>query len=98
MTSTNRLFTGRIRDAVLMLAVRCTHPGCNTPTTHCDVDHLTPWSEGGTTCTCNGDPACRHHNNWRYTTKARTHRNPNGHWTTRRADGTDIAPPLPRAA
>jgi hypothetical protein len=31
LTSSNRFFTGRIRDAVLATAVRCTHPGCNRP-------------------------------------------------------------------
>ena len=98
MTSTSRLFTGRLRDAVMMLAVRCTHPGCNCPVSGCEIDHLTPWSQGGTTCTCNGSPACRHHNNWRYATNATTRRHPDGSWTTTRADGTDIAPPLPLAA
>jgi hypothetical protein len=98
MTSTSRLFTGRLRDAVMMLAVRCTHPGCNCPATHCHIDHTTPWSHGGTTCTCNGNPACPHHNNWRYATNSTVHHNPNGSWTTTRPDGTDIAPPLPHAA
>jgi hypothetical protein len=98
MTSTSRLFTGRLRDAVMTLAVRCTHPGCNCPVTGCEIDHLTPWSQGGATCTCNGSPACRHHNNWRYATNATTRRNPDGSWTTTRSDGTDIAPPLPHAA
>ena len=93
ITSASRLFTGRIRDAVLMTAVHCTHPGCLRPATECEIDHLTPWSEGGTTNPHNGGPACRHHNNWRYTTGARTRLRTNGSWATHRPDGTDIAPP-----
>ena len=57
------------------------------------LDHLTPWSEGGTTNPHNGGPAWRHHNNWRYTTGARTRLRTNGSWATHRPDGTDIAPP-----
>jgi hypothetical protein len=93
MTSRSRLFTGRIRDAVLMLAARCTHPGCNRPNHQCEIDHLLPWSEGGGTSVHNGGPGCAHHNNWRYTSGARARRRPNGSWATTRADGTEIAPP-----
>lgn len=93
MTSASRLFTGRMRDAILHLATRCTHPGCNHPATACEIDHLQPWCEGGTTCVGNGAPACRHHNNWRFRTGARTLRRANGSWATRRRDGTEVAPP-----
>lgn len=93
MTSASRLFTGRMRDAVLMTAVRCTHPGCHRPATECEIDHLTPWSEGGTTDPHNGGPACRHHNHWRYTTGARTRLRADGSWATHRTNGTELAPP-----
>ena len=93
MTRIGRLFTGPMRDAVLMLATRCTHPGCDRSSTDCHIDHLVPHSTGGPTQVDNGGPACPHHNNWRYTSGARARRQPSGRWTTHRKDGTEIAPP-----
>ena len=93
MTKTSRLFTGPMRDAVLMLATRCTHPGCTREVTDCHIDHLVPHSAGGETAVTNRAPACSHHNNWRYTSGARTRLQPTGRWATHRPNGTDIAPP-----
>ena len=93
MSKTGRLFTGPMRDAVLMLAPRCTHAGCLRGITDCHVDHLVAHSAGGATAVDNGGGACSHHNNWRYTSGARTRLQPNGRWSTHRADGTEIAPP-----
>ena len=92
MTSATRLFVGRMRDAVLMTAVRCTHPGCLRPGTKCEIDHLIPWSEGGRTDPHNGGPACPHHNHWRYTSGARARLRADGSWATHRKDGTELAP------
>jgi hypothetical protein len=93
MSKTSRLFTGALRDAILMSAVRCTHPGCLVGASMCQIDHITPSSLGGATDVANGSLACRHHNNWRWIAKARVTFGPNGHWTTHRRDGTNIAPP-----
>ena len=93
MTSTSRLFRGRIRDAVLMTSVRCTHTGCLRPSTEGDIDHLTPHTHGGPTHVRNGGPACRHHNIWRYLTGAITRLTAHGYWTTHHPNGTNIAPP-----
>ena len=38
----------------------CTGPGCRRPATHADFEHSVPYEAGGRTCTCNGDPKCRH--------------------------------------
>jgi len=38
----------------------CTGPGCRRPSTQCDFEHSVPYEAGGRTCTCNGDPKCRH--------------------------------------
>jgi hypothetical protein len=38
----------------------CTGPGCRRPATRCDLDHVTPYDQGGKTCECNLHPACRH--------------------------------------
>jgi hypothetical protein len=38
----------------------CTGPGCRRPAAQCDFEHNVPYEAGGRTCTCNGDPKCRH--------------------------------------
>jgi len=37
----------------------CTRPGCTSPATTTDLDHLTAWAHGGTTDVANLAPACR---------------------------------------
>jgi hypothetical protein len=37
----------------------CTAPGCRRNATRCDLDHVTPYDQGGRTCECNLHPACR---------------------------------------
>jgi len=39
----------------------CTAPGCQRPATRCDLDHTTPYDQGGRTCECDLAPLCRHH-------------------------------------
>jgi hypothetical protein len=50
----------------------CVFPGCRMPATSCDLDHRTPWAEGGTTTIDQLAPCCRHdhtirHTGWAYT-------------------------------
>jgi len=51
----------RLRHLVTARSTRCTAPGCGRPAAHCDLDHTTPWDEGGLSCPCNLAPLCRHH-------------------------------------
>jgi hypothetical protein len=39
----------------------CAAPGCRRPARRCDIDHTTPYGNGGRTCECNGAPLCRRH-------------------------------------
>ncbi|WP_370290462.1 hypothetical protein [Nocardioides sp.] len=54
----------------------CRFPGCTHPATSCDLDHRTPYDQGGATCPCNLTPLCRRHHRakthsrWRYTALA----------------------------
>jgi hypothetical protein len=57
-----RLFTGGTRRAVQLRDRECFHPYCDVPAEDCEVDHVTPWSEGGLTVEDNGRPACGFHN------------------------------------
>ena len=93
MSSAQRLFTGAIRDAVLMTATHCTHDGCITPNSRSQIDHLHPSSHGGRTCVNNGGLACGHHNRWRYLANVKVIRLPDGTTATYRPNGTRIAPP-----
>lgn len=54
----------------------CTFPGCGRPAPACDIDHLTPWSEGGTTDDDNLEPECRHHHRMRHETEWAPQRDP----------------------
>jgi len=38
---------------------RCTAPGCGRPAVRCDLDHTTPYDQGGRTCECNLAPRCK---------------------------------------
>jgi hypothetical protein len=84
-----RLFTGPLREAVLLASRWCVWPGCHRPTTECDADHVLPWANAGPTCAANSAPVCGLHNRWK-TRGYRTWRDPHGHWHHYRPDGTEI--------
>jgi hypothetical protein len=50
----------------------CAAPGCRQPAIHCDLDHIRPWAETGTTDTeelapcCERDHCTRHATGWTY--------------------------------
>lgn len=57
-----RLFTGRLRTAVVLRDRECSFPGCDRPPDWCEVHHLVPWWAGGPTTLDNGALLCeRHH-------------------------------------
>jgi hypothetical protein len=45
----------------------CRAPGCNTPATRCDIDHLMPYPNGPT-CECNTECLCAHHHRIKHET------------------------------
>jgi hypothetical protein len=49
-----------LRHLIQIRNPACTRPGCRHPATRCDLDHVTPYHQGGRTCECNLHPACRH--------------------------------------
>ncbi len=90
-----RLFTGAAALAVKLERTTCYWPGCHTPVTRCQCDHLRPWSTradgsgGGCTCPHDGGPACRRHNHDKEK-GYRVHRDATGHIHVYRPDGTEI--------
>ncbi len=53
-----RLYTGRLRRAILVRDRTCTGRGCTQDTRRGAVDHIHPYSEGGRTTPTNGRGAC----------------------------------------
>ena len=84
-----RLFTGPLRDAVLMHSRWCVCPGCRVVAAQCEADHVLPWANAGPTSSRNGGPMCTHHNHWK-TAGYTTRRDPQGHWHHYRPNGTEI--------
>ncbi len=62
----------------------CVFPGCRMPSVDCDIDHRTPYSDGGCSHDHNLAPLCRHHHRIRHHTGWSYQRLPNGDhtWTT----------------
>jgi hypothetical protein len=90
-----RLFTGPQREAVLLAAGKCGHPGCGLPGHLCQADHVVPASRGGPTSTRNGGAECQGHNLWK-NKGGTTLRDAKGRWHTFRPDGTEIGWPTIR--
>lgn len=58
-----RFFTGALRTAIQLRDRHCQHPsGCDEPISRCDIDHTTPYSEGGITNLTSGRLLCTAHN------------------------------------
>jgi hypothetical protein len=60
-----RLFTGATRRAIELRDRGCTHPYCDIPGERCEVDHVIPYADGGSTTQANGRLACDFHNRLR---------------------------------
>lgn len=60
-----RLFSGATRRAIELRDRSCTHPLCDEPLRRCEVDHIVPFSMGGTTTQENGRLLCGFHNRLR---------------------------------
>ena len=53
--------TTKIRDHVTARDQTCRNPRCRQPARHADLDHTTPYDQGGRTCGCNLGGHCRTH-------------------------------------
>ncbi len=90
---TQRLFTGKAREAAQLLVTSCTHRGCDIPATFCDVDHRTEWVSGsGATDQANAMPLCGSHDRWKHANTIRSRRAVNGRLYLIRPDGSTILP------
>ncbi|WP_147375210.1 HNH endonuclease signature motif containing protein [Jiangella rhizosphaerae] len=62
----------------------CRAPGCHRRAGACDIDHITPFTAGGTTCTANCHALCETHHLLKHRGDWRVHRQPDGTtvWTS----------------
>jgi hypothetical protein len=51
----------KLWDYVTARDLTCRFPTCRRPAVQCDLDHTTPFDQGGRTCSCNLGPLCRFH-------------------------------------
>lgn len=56
-----RLFPKHVGKAVRAAYRGCSYPGCTMPAHRCELDHLEPWENGGTTDVDNVDLYCKIH-------------------------------------
>ena len=69
-----RLAPPALRRALEVRDGGCVFPGCDAPSTWCDLHHVVHWADGGTTSADNLASLCRHHhgvthrNGWTMTT------------------------------
>jgi hypothetical protein len=56
-----RLFSGRLRRAVVLRDGGCAFPGCDRPPKWCDCHHIEHWVDGGATSLANAVLLCGHH-------------------------------------
>lgn len=90
---TRRLFTGKARQAAQLLAITCTHRGCDIPANLCDIDHRAEWNADiGTTDQHNAMPMCGVHDRWKHTNHIRSRRATNGRVYLIKPDGSTIKP------
>jgi hypothetical protein len=51
----------RLAEYVTARDLTCRFGTCRQPAWRCDLDHTTPYHQGGRTCPCNLGPLCRYH-------------------------------------
>jgi Domain of unknown function (DUF222)/HNH endonuclease len=62
-----RAFTGALKRAIQVRDRTCTHPYCDKPAEHCEIDHIRPHADGGRSTQENGRLLCGFHNRLRNT-------------------------------
>lgn len=56
-----RLFTRKLRRAIMARDGGCSAPGCSIPAPWCEAHHIEHWENGGPTSVDNGTLLCSHH-------------------------------------
>lgn len=88
--------TAALRRWLGVTSPTCIFPGCGRAARACDIDHLTAWSDGGTTDADNLEPECRPHHRLRHETKWTPVRDPDSgdvRWRSPLGHETGVDPP-----
>lgn len=92
---TRRRPTQPMRRQVETRDQTCVFPGCRTPATGCDLDHRTPYAQGGLTHPHHLDPLCRHDHVIHHKAGWTRHPNPDGSHTWHSPLGATYTRPPP---
>ncbi len=79
-----RFATGVLRELIQIRDRTCTGPGCDTPATKCDIDHIEEWQHGGQTNHDSLNCKCGWHHEWKH--RFHITRNPDGTWKWHRTN------------
>lgn len=88
-----RLFDGALAEVIKAIEPRCRWLGCTIRAAIAQIDHLTDFTAGGPTDAANGVVMCEHHNRFKYRSRYRPRRQPDGTWHLHRPDGSIVTPP-----
>ena len=86
-----------LREFIVARDRTCRFPGCRRRADRCQIDHATPWTDGGTTSPANLGALCiRHHQLKTHAGWQITHSDPDGGctWTSPQGRVYEHAPPL----
>ena len=73
--------------------MHCRFPGCRRRAADAELDHITPWSDGGTTSEPNLAATCTHHHRLKtHAERWHVHAHPNGRLTWTTPTGTSTPP------
>ena len=70
-----------LRDFVLARDRVCAAPGCHTAARRCDLDHVQPWDDGGSTSSANLAALCAKHHDAKTRKRLRYRRDADGGYT-----------------
>ncbi|MHA7287472.1 HNH endonuclease signature motif containing protein [Arthrobacter sp. MDT3-44] len=88
-----------LRTWIQLREKTCSFYGCSRPASRCDLDHLMPWADDGSTSADNLYPACRRHHMLKHRTDWTPSPDPDGGLTWRSPGGrTYTTPPEPPPA
>ncbi|HJQ42662.1 MAG TPA: DUF222 domain-containing protein, partial [Jatrophihabitantaceae bacterium] len=80
--------------------VTCRFPHCTRPAATAELDHITPWSDGGTTSAANLHALCARHHHARHEGRWKVQRDSDGttHWSSPTGHTYQVPPHTYRAA
>lgn len=83
-------FPPAMRAAIIARDAHCRFPDCEIPAQWCDIDHVLPYAQGGSTSMSNAQLLCRHHHNLKTERRVFCKTDGDGHITWWTSNGVRI--------